>query len=50
MLAVSNRLVEEHQERMRMDGEEEKEIEIPLPPIKRGEQSSRQTAEESRRN
>ena len=34
MFAVPNRLVEEHQERMRMDGEEEQEIKITLPPIK----------------
>ena len=35
MLAVPNRLVEQHRERMRIDGEEEQEIEITLPPIKR---------------
>ena len=35
MFAVPNRLVEEHRERMKMDGEEEQEIEITLPPIKR---------------
>ena len=35
VFAVPNRLVEEHRERMRMDGEEEQEIEITLPPIKR---------------
>ena len=35
MFTVPNRLVEEHRERLRMDGEEEQEIEITLPPIKR---------------
>ena len=35
MFAVPNRLVEEHQEQMRMDGEEEQETEITLPPINR---------------
>ena len=35
VFAVPNRLVEEHRERMRMDREEEQEIEITLPPIKR---------------
>ena len=35
MFAVPNRLVEEHQEQMRMDGEEEQEIEITLPPTNR---------------
>ena len=35
VFAVRNRLVEEHRELMRMDGEEEQEIEITLPPIKR---------------
>ena len=35
MLAVPNRLVEQHRERMRIDGEEEQEIEITLPTIKR---------------
>ena len=35
VFAVPNRLVEEHRERMRMDGEEKQEIEITLPPIKR---------------
>ena len=35
MFAVLNRLVEVHRERMRMDGEEEQEIEITLPPTKR---------------
>ena len=35
MFAVPNRLAEEHQEQMRIDGEEEQEIEITLPPIKR---------------
>ena len=35
MFAVPNRLAEEHQEQMRIDGEEEQEIEIMLPPIKR---------------
>ena len=35
MFAVPNRLVEEHREQMSMDGEEEQEIEITLPPIKR---------------
>ena len=35
MFAVPDRLVEEHREQMRMDGEEEQEIEITLPPIKR---------------
>ena len=35
MFAVPNRLVEEHREQMRIDGEEEQEIEITLPPIKR---------------
>ena len=31
----AKRLVEEHRERMRIDGEEEQEIEVTLPPIKR---------------
>ena len=35
MFPVLNRLVEVHRERMRMDGEEEQEIEITLPPTKR---------------
>ena len=35
MFAVPNRLVEEHQEQIRIDGEEEQEIEIMLLPIKR---------------
>ena len=35
MFAVPDRLVEEHREQMRMDEEEEQEIEITLPPIKR---------------
>ena len=35
MFAVLNRLAEVHRERMRMDGEEEQEIEITLPPTKR---------------
>ena len=50
MFAVRNSLVEEHREQMRIDEEEEQEIEITLPPVKKGEQSSPQTAEESRRN
>ena len=35
VFAVRNRLVEEHRERMRMDGEEEQEIEVTPPPVKR---------------
>ena len=35
MFSVPNRLVEEHRERMRMDGEEEQEIEITQHSIQR---------------
>ena len=35
VFAVPNRLVEKHREQIRIDGEEEQEIEITLPPIKR---------------